>query len=118
MDFKIKQPGDVGVLTIGDSLTIENAAEFKDALLNLFAKADDLVLDFQNVTEVDLSCLQLICAARNMAARLKKRLSVSDGPAGILQKAASEAGYARLLDFRLQYPGPHDDGTAGGTECP
>ena len=115
MDFKLKQPGNVGVLTIVESLTIESSTEFKDALLNSFSETDDLVLDFRDVTEVDLSCLQLICAANNMAAKLNKRLVVSEGPEGILKKAVIESGYSRLLP---QYSGFPDNENNGGVVCP
>jgi hypothetical protein len=52
------------LLEVPSSVTIRSVASFSDALRAAIAAGDSIVLDADPVAEVDLSFLQLVCAAR------------------------------------------------------
>ena len=68
-DFYIKQmnvadtPG-VKLLVLGGAMTIQNAGEIRNALLEVFSEGNGVCLEMGTVTEADLAGLQLLCAAR------------------------------------------------------
>ena len=48
---------------------MRSAAEFGRHLLTVFEEGQDVTLDLANLAEVDLSFIQLVCAAREQLAR-------------------------------------------------
>jgi anti-anti-sigma regulatory factor len=82
-------------------LTVVHAAEIRKALLKALKAADGVVIDAGNVTNVDISGLQLLCSAHRMAAESGKRISYTGKLPGAFQKAAEEAGYERPAGCRF-----------------
>lgn len=80
-------------LTIRGPLTIAEAARFKDALLEALGAGDEVSLDIQEVTALDLSALQLICAAHGSAETAGKRFAVAPDASEVYRKVADEAGF-------------------------
>ena len=95
MDLTIEQSGAVGVLSIDGELTVQHAGELKAALLKSLDSVDHLILNIEKATEIDISCLQLLCSAHRTSVRLKKHLSVSGSCLGILRQITAIAGYSR-----------------------
>ncbi|MCR4321812.1 MAG: STAS domain-containing protein [Candidatus Brocadiaceae bacterium] len=91
LNFTVEQPGAVGALALEGELTISRAGELRAALINALDKVSHLQLNFGKVTDIDLSCLQLICSAHKTAAGMKKRLTVT-GNSETFKKAMEEAG--------------------------
>ena len=77
MNIHAEQPGAVGALALEGELTIGRAGELRTALINALDKVSHLQLNFEKVTDIDLSCLQLICSTHKTAAGMKKRLTVT-----------------------------------------
>jgi len=94
-DYKAEQTEDKTVLTLNGELTIQNAAVFRDVLLESLEKTGHLVLNLENVTEVDLSCLQLLCSAQMTTKEPDRRLTMDGGCPEAFRKAAAESGYLR-----------------------
>ncbi|NOZ68940.1 MAG: STAS domain-containing protein [Deferribacteres bacterium] len=94
-DYKSEQTEDKTVLTINGELTIQNAAVFKDVLLESLEKTGHLVLNLENVTDVDLSCLQLLCSAYLATTELNRRLTMDGGCPEAFRKAATDSGYLK-----------------------
>lgn len=87
--------GKVGqIVKLTGEVTIAQAAPLRDALLGALAEADDLQLDLSELSAVDLSGLQLLCAAHRSARTRGKNLQVIDGGNGIFREAARAAGFA------------------------
>ena len=63
-------------LTILDELTIYNAMDHKQKLLDALEKADHLEIDLSQVAEIDTAGLQLLILAKREAARLNKDLDI------------------------------------------
>jgi len=97
MNIHAEQPGAVGALALEGELTIGRAGELRTALINALDKVTHLQLNFEKVTDIDLSCLQLICSAHKTAAGMKKRLTVT-GNSETFKKAMEDAGYGHMRD--------------------
>lgn len=83
------------VVSISGSMTVHHAGELKTALLSVLSSDEQICLDLQNVTEVDLTGLQLICATHRSSVQLNKRFCVNSGDNDIVKTASIEAGFQR-----------------------
>jgi anti-anti-sigma regulatory factor len=83
------------VLLEGD-LVVARAPEVRDALLGASARRGRIKLAFGDITRLDLSLLQILCALHRSANKSGKELALSweDLPAQV-RKAARLAGFCR-----------------------
>ncbi len=95
MDVKIEYSGDLGVLTLEGDLTIEQAVEIKKALITALGNTDRLIIDLEKVTNIDLTCLQLLCSAHRMSVRQNKRIMLSDKRSEAFGSSCQTAGFQR-----------------------
>jgi len=93
--FTASQPGGAGVLVMGGSLTIENAGEIRRRLLNAFERSDRVVVSIAEDTQMDISFLQVLCAAHHTAAKTNKTFEL-DHALKVFSCAVEDAGYLRL----------------------
>jgi anti-anti-sigma factor len=79
-------------------LTVANAAELKNLLLEaLAAKGDHIEVNLEGVTGLDLSFMQMMCSAARTARNRNKELSLTGTKGGVLLQARKAAGYIRQL---------------------
>ena len=76
INFKIEESKNAGVLKLDGELSIEQAAELKTALINSIENSDNVIIDIEDITEIDLSCMQLLCSAHQTLINLNKHLDV------------------------------------------
>ncbi len=57
------------VLFLQGELTVDRMADFKNELQQSLNSTDSLEIDLDQVTKVDLACLQLFCSAHRTAIR-------------------------------------------------
>ncbi|MEE8552689.1 MAG: STAS domain-containing protein [Desulfobacterales bacterium] len=94
MILNIEESDGTGVLSLSDNLTIERAKALKSVLTASLDKADVLILDLSEVTDLDLACLQLFCSANRTFESLDKQLTLKNNGADIYKKALNDAGYS------------------------
>ena len=99
--FQEQQSGKQGNLTLDGNLTVNQAEELRMLLIKALIDAEHVQVDFGPVSEVDLSCLQLLCSAHRSAGRMKRRLSLSGRWPEPFEKTVKEAGYTRLTGCRF-----------------
>ena len=75
MKLEIDEDG-VGTIKLDGALTIQRSTELKEALAGALQQVDRLVLDMEQVSEFDLSCMQLLCSAHRSFLGRKKCLKV------------------------------------------
>ncbi len=95
ISFVTADGGDAGTLLLEGDLTVQRAAELHAALRDSLSRAAHITLNFERVTGIDLSCLQLLCAAHRSAEKFSKRLTVAGTDSGVFRRAVGEAGYTR-----------------------
>ena len=77
------------------ALTIARAEELKRLLLVALSGTDDVLLDVEAVTEVDLTGLQLLCAAHRAALQAGRRVVLDYTRSPLLAETLLKAGYMR-----------------------
>ena len=96
-EFSVKQKKTkegVQLIVSGD-LTIEHAAEMRQTLLDAFDKGSPVIVDLSAVEAIDVSGLQLFCAAHRTSLGHEKRLVVKGALQPAVQRSAECAGYFR-----------------------
>lgn len=105
VDFKL-QDGDIGVLTLKAEMTIETAEELKAALLQAIEQCQQVRVAVDNVKEVDLSCIQLVCSAHRTAKAAGRSVALL-GVSSVLEETIKDAGFNRHIGC----------GPGGGGQC-
>ncbi|MBJ6801918.1 STAS domain-containing protein [Geomonas propionica] len=82
-------------LKVSGGVTICEARDFREALLAALEEAPELRLDVSELTGIDLTGMQLLCAAHQSARRRGKELRVYDGGNATFREAAKGAGFQR-----------------------
>lgn len=98
------QPGWV-CIKIEGNLTIQDAAELKACLLETLEKAQSVRIDLDASQEIDLSCLQLFCAAHKSAMSRGKAFSLDHRPQH-LKDVMNFAGFSRSSGCALDTSAP------------
>ncbi len=100
-DYKIEESDEKKTLSISGELIIQNAAELQKILIESLEDTAHLALNIENVTEIDMSCLQLLCSAHKTTLNTDKGLSIDGGPSAIFQKAVNISGYQQFTGCEL-----------------
>ena len=95
MNLKTKKTGNTTTVKIEGPLTIEHAIELKTFISNIYANPEDIVMDLDDVTEIDLSCIQLICSANLSFEKSRKQLIRKSVLPEEITHVLYEAGYKR-----------------------
>ena len=84
----------VRVVLDGD-LTVADAAELRNILLEALAASDHIEVDLRGVTGLDLSFLQMMCSAGRSARKLGKELFLTGTMGEVIMRARKEVGFIR-----------------------
>lgn len=93
-NIKVEKQGKDRALIISGSLTIEYTVQFKDALTDSLKQDADLIVDLDSITDMDLSCLQLLCSAHKTFTNAKRSIKLAGIP-DVLKQSVHNAGYKR-----------------------
>jgi len=74
----INRSSNVAVVTCSGLLTVDNSDKVRQALMDAFSGSERVIIDFDGLSDVDSSFCQLVCSAHNAAARMNKKLSMSE----------------------------------------
>lgn len=83
-------------LTMCGSLTVVNAAEILKKIRDALEQTDRLVVTVGEDAGVDVSFLQILCAAHRTAAAQNKCFRLNAGKTPAFEDAARVAGYVRV----------------------
>ena len=78
MRLNVNKSGSKGVLKLKGELTLLCAEDLKKALVRALKKVEHLVIDMQQVTEIDISCIQLFCSAHRTFIGKNRQLVIAD----------------------------------------
>lgn len=74
LNSSVRENGEI-IVTSGDRLTIENAAEFSRIVREALESSSVVELEFEQTVEIDITGLQIICSACKSAANSGKIFS-------------------------------------------
>ena len=95
MNFEQETPGNTDILALNGELTIARAVELKAMLTASLKRAENVHIQLEAVTAVDLSCLQLLCSAHRTALDLNKKLTLNCQESEVFMQVAEYSGYLR-----------------------
>jgi anti-anti-sigma regulatory factor len=100
LDLAQPAPGVAGPARVAmtGALTVRNAEHIHQRLLQAVRDHHDVVLDCANASEIDLSFIQLVLAARKSAAAAGKTLSVAAPTTDLLADTLRRAGVLDTAD--------------------
>jgi len=94
-EYGIEDNGKRRVLSLSGELTIQNAEYVRSTLLEAMQSVEHLTVRIDGVTDVDLACLQILCAAHRSAAQRNVHLKLEKKGAEVFNQTAIYAGFLR-----------------------
>lgn len=101
MNFTTGASKEEGILTMDAELTLNNINNIKNEFGKAMKKARHLTVDVQAATLVDLTFLQLICAAHRTVLSEGKTLKFAGGLPAVFTKTIMENGFKRKTGCAL-----------------
>jgi len=92
MSLQLEQAQNRIVIQLEDSVTLNSASELHDLLLQALNFRKPIAVDVRRVTEIDLSAIQLLFAAREEAVRMGILLSAMDSISESVRSLIRESG--------------------------
>jgi Anti-anti-sigma regulatory factor (antagonist of anti-sigma factor) len=83
------------LVKLGASLTIDKAAVLKDELSAALSDSERVLLDVSAIEELDLSCLQVLYAAKAQAKEMGRTLHLSGQGSDKILSRLSACGFLR-----------------------
>ncbi len=93
-----KRPGDLGILTPDGELTAGREDELKVFLREALDGVNHVVLNLKYVTDMDISCLHLLCSIYRTALLHEKYFSVAGGSPGIFKRVVESVDPERCMN--------------------
>jgi anti-anti-sigma factor len=81
------------LISLAGELTVSNAATLRTGILEALGQGEQVELDLEGVSEVDLAGLQLLCSAHRSALAQGKTLTLINAQIPALEKARQAAGF-------------------------
>ena len=91
--MKVSKEGNRTLLHLEGKLTVNRAAELREILHEALGRDRVVAIDLAKVESMDLSCLQLLCAAHRTAVRDGKSLTVIEPRKTVLGREGLQAGF-------------------------
>lgn len=98
----VKKGNGRNTIYVSGSLTIRYISEIRELLLELCGKDEDIVLNLTDVTEVDLSGLQLLCSTEKSFEEGGRKMMIDSDYPDALIKAIEDTGYTYNEVFNVQ----------------
>ena len=80
-------------LCLEGELTVSNATALREGFLEALGQSDQVEIDLDEITAVDLAGLQLLCAAHRTAVAKGKTLTLKDTQVPALVQARAVSGF-------------------------
>lgn len=87
------QEGGAGVLKLEGYMGVERAADLKESILHALGSAERLYVDVENITSLDLSCLQVLCSAHRTAVSMNKEFAIKGTLPEVFTEVAESSGF-------------------------
>ena len=100
-DCKVEESADNKILTINGELTIQNIAELWKILIKSLKDTAHLALNLENITEIDMSFLQLLCSAHKTTIKSDKHFTLHCSSPEIFREAVKDSGYQQIKGCEL-----------------
>lgn len=93
IEFSLDDSGTIGTLVLSGSLAIQHALPLKYALLKAVKGVDRLVINLEQVEAIDLTALQLLCAAHRNLIKSGKKVDLDGTIPEIVNQSVRDSGF-------------------------
>jgi anti-anti-sigma regulatory factor len=97
MDHELIHTPDKCLLKLKGDFTIQEVGEIRSALLEALKGSEPVEISLEEVTEMDVSSLQLLCSAHRASVVGQKQLSIAGELPAVALRNASAAGFMRKV---------------------
>jgi anti-anti-sigma regulatory factor len=97
MHVEMAHSAETGAVELKGSWTIERAHQLNQTLIEALQAAEAVSVDVASLSEADLSCLQLLCAAHRTSLNLKKPFKLTRERSATFRQVVHDAGFVRTL---------------------
>ncbi len=94
-DCRVEANGNATILHLSGALMIDYATRLRSILSDSLKSADRIEIEVSSVTGIDVSCLQLFCAAHRTSVRMNRPLRILDDRSAVFRQTARHAGWLR-----------------------
>ncbi len=105
--FQVEPAGDTGICTLAGALTARRADELRTALRRAFDVFSHVSMNMESVTEMDRTCLRLLCLTHHKAKLLNKYFTINSVRPNLVEHAVKSGS-----------PGICSDCAEGFENCP
>ena len=92
---KVSKKKDRTVVSVRGTMTVSQAVELQEGLLQAFQEGKGVEIQLSEVTEVDITGLQLMCSSHRTSLLKQVPLTITGGDARIFFAVAEQAGMLR-----------------------
>lgn len=96
-DIGIEQSPGREIINLTGEFEIASARELRNAILAAQGRADIVVVNLREATDVDLSLLQILCSAHRSAIGENKQFTVTGCEHEAFQKVVERSGFLRHI---------------------
>jgi anti-anti-sigma regulatory factor len=100
-DAVVENSGNGGILRLKGSLVFQHVGELKPVMLGILETSEHLIVNIDDVTEIDLSCIQLFCSLHKAALKRGKGLALFAKRNDLFKDLIANAGYLRHIGCSL-----------------
>ncbi len=97
MELEMIDSAGAGILKLKGSWTIERVRELKPAVLEMLRNNEQIIIDLAELTEADLSAVQLLCSAHAEAIKSGKHLRFEEQKSESFKQVVRDAGLPRAI---------------------
>jgi ABC-type transporter Mla MlaB component len=83
------------VLKLSGEITIGDTDDLRSILIELFNRSESVEIDVSSTTDIDMTCLQLLCASHRHAAGLNKHIRLNQEWSKSFEETAHDTGFLR-----------------------
>ncbi|HNS14720.1 MAG TPA: STAS domain-containing protein [Syntrophorhabdaceae bacterium] len=98
MDYTVQDGAEATNITFRGDLTIQSAGQVRRVLREALDSCQTIKISLKDIESIDLSCIQIFCAARKTAFKADKRLTLDAALPEAAALAIEQAGFDCLKD--------------------
>jgi len=85
------------ILALSGDLTVLHAHEIKREITDALKISDGLILDLTDSNDIDITFLQILCAAHKTAVNVGKNMEINKDSYGLIKKVLYRTGFIRQM---------------------
>ncbi len=93
MSIDIQMKNGLTTLNCQGELTIVQVSDFKKTITDIMPDSKEVIVDLLKITDMDISCLQLICSANRSFEQNKTQFTRKGNLTEIMEQTLRDAGY-------------------------